>query len=80
MSNVTPLRQGPLVTDIPGMLRQMAEWIESGEIEASSALFIVPVDNDWPKVFGWGEHLGNHGNIAVCEMAKVWFVNNLVAR
>ncbi len=77
---VTPLRRSPLVTDIPGQLRQMADQIESGEVGATSALFILPTDGDWPRIYGWGEHLGDHGNIAVCEMAKCWFVNNLVAR
>lgn len=80
MADVTRLRQGPLLTDIPGMMRQMADRIETGEVDAQSVLFIVPVDGDWPMVFGWGAHLGDHGNIAVCEMAKAWFVNNLVAR
>ncbi len=77
---VSPLRQGPTVSDIPGQLRQMADQIESGEVAATSALFIIPADGDWPAVYGWGEHLGDHGNIAVCEMTKIWFVNNLVTR
>lgn len=77
---VIPLHQGPRITDIPAMLRQMADQIEGGELEARSALFIVPVDSGWPRVFGWGKHLGDHGNIAVCEMAKTWLINNLVAR
>lgn len=52
--NVTSLRAAPLLTDIPGQLRMMADRIEAGEIEATSALFVIPVDHDWPKVFGWG--------------------------
>ncbi|KKC39510.1 hypothetical protein WH87_04765 [Devosia epidermidihirudinis] len=77
--NVTPLFSGPAVADIPGQLRQMAEMIERGEVLATSALFIVPQNNDWPMVFGWGDHLGDLGNIAVCELTKSWFVNNLTA-
>ena len=58
----------------------MADMIERGEVEATSALFIIPKDNDWPDVFGWGEHLGDYGNIAVCEMVKTWFLNNHTVR
>lgn len=77
---VVPLRSGPLITDVPAMLRQMADDIESGTVECNAALFIIPREGDWPDVYGWGQHLGDHGNIAVCEMTKTWFVNNLVAR
>lgn len=77
--NVVTLRAAS-VADIPAMLRRMADQIEKGEVEASSALFIIPREGDWPDIYGWGEHLGDHGNIAVCEMAKTWFINNLVAR
>lgn len=80
MSNVTNLRSSPSLADIPGQLRQMADLLESGEIEASSVLFIIARENDWPDVYGWGDHLGDHGNIATCEMAKTWFVNNHTVR
>ncbi|MER9079952.1 hypothetical protein [Mesorhizobium sp. M0895] len=80
MVDVVPLRKHPPVGDIIGQLRQMANWIESGEVEARSALFIIPSDGDWPEVYGWGEHLGDYGNIAICEITKTWFINNLVAR
>ncbi|WP_127524064.1 hypothetical protein [Mesorhizobium sp. Z1-4] len=77
---VVPLHTGPTVTDIPGQLRQMADRIEANEVEANSVLLIIPQTGDWPMIFGWGDHLGDHGNIAVCEMAKHWFVQNLAAR
>ncbi len=81
MSNVTPLREGsPLLSDIAGQLRLMAKRIDDGDIEVTSALFIIPMDRDWPQIFGWGEHLGSYGNIAVCELAKSWFVANLTER
>lgn len=76
MTNVTPLRNGrPTLSDLPGMMRHVADLIEDGEVEATSALFIVPVSGDWPQVFGWGEHLGESGNIALCELAKAWFIH-----
>lgn len=79
--NVTPLRSSPPVSDIPGQLRQMADMIERGDIEASATLFIIPREaGEWPEIYGWGEHLGDYGNIAVCELAKSWFVNNRTAR
>lgn len=80
MGDVLPLRDGPLVTDIPGQLRQMADMIEDGEVEAASALFIIARNGDWPAIYGWGDHLGDHGNIAICELAKAWLINNNTAR
>lgn len=77
---VVQLRTAPLVNDIAGQLRQMADMIERGEVEARSAMFIIPRDGDWPEVYGWGEHLGDYGNIAVCELTKAYFVNNIVVR
>lgn len=77
---VVPLHTSPTVTDIPGQLRQMADAIEAGEVEAHSALFIVPQTGDWPLVYGWGDHLGDHGNIAVLELTKHWFIQDNVAR
>lgn len=78
---VTTLRGGsPPITDIPAMMRQMANWIEKGGIKADSVLFIIDRDGDWPDVYGWGEHLGDYGNIAVCELVKQYFINNLTER
>lgn len=79
LAEVVALRENR-INDIPAMLRQMADEIEAGAVEATSALFIVPREADFPAIYGWGEHLGDHGNIAVCEMAKIWFINNLAAR
>lgn len=67
----------PLLSDIPGMLRHVANQIEAGDIQATSMIAIVPRDGDWPIVFGWGEHLGDLGNIATCELAKAFFVHSL---
>lgn len=78
---VTPLREGrALLTDIPGMMRQVADQIEQGEIEASSMLVVVPRDGDWPRIFGWGEALSDLERIATMELAKLWFANNTTQR
>jgi len=70
----------PLISDIPAMMRKLADDIEAGTIPAKSALFIIPRDGDWPDIYGWGDHLGDHGNIALCEIAKTLFINNLTVR
>jgi hypothetical protein len=77
---VVQLRASPKLTDIPGQLRQLADRIEKGEVEAESVLCIVPQDGDWPIMFGWGDHMTDHGNIAICELAKAWFINNRTSR
>lgn len=82
---VRALRNGrPPLSDIPAMMRQMADWIEKGEIEIdpihAGVLFIIPRNNDWPDIYGWGDHLGDHGNIAICDLAKAWFMHNLTKR
>lgn len=80
MAEIVRLRDQPLCSDIPGQLRQMADMIECGEIEATSAMLLIPVPGDYPKAFGWGDHLGDLGNIGLLELAKAWFVANKVAR
>ncbi len=81
MSEVIPIRSGnPLLNDIPGMLRQMADWIESGEVVTESALFILPVEDSWPRVYGWGEGMTDLECVANMELAKLWFANNRVER
>lgn len=77
---IVKLRVTPTVVDIPGQLRAMADRIEAGEIEATSILFIIAKENDWPDIYGWGDHLGDHGNIAICELSKAWFINNSYVR
>lgn len=77
--NVTTLRTAT-IADIPAMLRKMADQIDNGDVAAASMLVIIPRDGDWPDIYGWGEHLGDHGNIAICEMAKTWYVQNLSAK
>lgn len=71
---VVPIRDTPLLSDIPGQLRQMATRIESGEMEAEGAVFLIHRPGDWPDVYGWGDNLGELGMIAICELAKAWLV------
>ncbi len=78
---VVSLRDGPLLNDIPGMLRRTADRIESGDVaEADVALLIIPQPGDWPRVFGFGDTTGSNDPIVILELAKAWFVNNMVKR
>lgn len=76
-AEVVQLRDAPLINDIPGQLRQMADMIESGELETNSVLFIAETGEQWPAVFGWGEHNGTLGNIGLLEWAKAFFIEDL---
>ena len=77
---VVGLRPGPTVDNIPAMMRQLADRIESGEQPADAVLCIIPQPGDWPAIFGWGDHQGDLGNIGLCELAKAWFVQNNTVR
>lgn len=69
------------LNDIPGMLRQWADWLEDGtETTEGTLLTLIPQEGDWPMIIGLGEHLGDLGNIATMELAKIWLVNNLTVR
>ena len=77
---VRRLRSGPLINDVPGQLRHMADEIEAGRFSAAAVVLVVPRTNDWPEIFGWGVHMGDLENIATMELAKLWFANNLTER
>lgn len=79
---VVPLHDGqPPLNDVPGRLRLLAEQIEAGEHgEVSGALILLPQAGDYPSAFGFGDIEGQNDPIIVCELAKAWFVANLVRR
>lgn len=78
---VVPIRDGAtLVSDIPGQLRQLADRIESGEVEAETVMCVIPVEGDWPMIFGWGEDLGEFGRIGLLQVAIAWFATRIIAR
>lgn len=76
---VVPLRESPSLSDIPGQMRQLADSIEAGELEPEAVLCIVATGG-WPIIYGWGENLGDYGNIGLLELAKTWFTNNRTER
>jgi hypothetical protein len=79
---IVPLRDGGAsLNDIPGMLRQTADQIESGKYEGATACFVVfPVKDGWPIVLGFGDVDGRNDPAIQLELAKMWLLNNLTSR
>lgn len=79
--HVVQLRETPNLSSVPERLRHLASLIESGDVTVETGvLVVIEHPGDWPAVFGYGDHLGSNGNIAVLELAKNWFVTNLTKR
>lgn len=80
MAAVLPFPKSNL-SDIPAMLRQLADDIENGEHgEVSLCIAVIPREGSWPDLFGFGP-TGDTSDAAVVghlEMAKTWFVSNAV--
>lgn len=59
---VVPIRDGkPLLTDIPGMLRNLADMLESGEVDAprrAMCVLVGPVDR--MTIYQWGGDASVH--------------------
>lgn len=69
------------LTDIPAKLREMAAMIESGEHEdVSSVVVLMPVPGDYPRIYGFGELGGTQDPVMICELAKLWLLQNFVER
>lgn len=81
--NITYLRgvETTSLNDIPGMLRNMAKDIENGEYNnVESLLIVMPRIDDFPLVFGFGNVDRENQPIVQLELAKAFFINNLVNR
>lgn len=67
--------------DVPAMLRNLADLIERGEYdEVEAVLVLMPRPGDYPKIFGFGDQHGANEPSMLCEMAKLWLLQNMVAR
>lgn len=77
---VINLQDRPSLEDIAGRLRWLAGEIEANRIEATAAYVIIPVENDFPIVYGYGDVNGDNHPIIQFECAKALFVNNLMSR
>lgn len=82
VAEIISLRDGaPLLTDIPGMLRKLADQIEAGvEGEVTAAILLIPVDEDYPRVYGWGDVERGNDPIIQLELARMWLLTNIVER
>lgn len=71
----------PTLNDISGMLRRMADQIETGEWgKVEGAFLLIPIADDYPKLFGWGNVTGLNEPLVQLELAKHWLCQNLVSR
>ena len=63
LSVVTPIRGGsPLLTDIPGQMRQLADQIERGEVTPEAAYTVLVMPDRFETFFyGWGAVADRHG-------------------
>lgn len=67
--------------DVTAKLRELADSIDSGKHrEVPSAFVVIPRDNDYPVIYGFGNVEGDNNPIVQLELAKSWFVNNLTGR
>uniref|UniRef100_A0A9E7ZNB0 Uncharacterized protein n=1 Tax=Bosea sp. NBC_00436 TaxID=2969620 RepID=A0A9E7ZNB0_9HYPH len=82
MTNVVRFPKSNL-SDVPAMLRKLADDIEAGERgDVSLCLVVLPRPGDWPAIFGFGPE-GDTSDAALVghfEIAKNVFVNNLLDR
>lgn len=72
---VLPLREKPALFEIPAQLRALADRIEAGEYGTVDALFaVMPRDQDYPKILGWGINDGAFEPIIQFQLAKDWLI------
>jgi hypothetical protein len=78
---VVQLQEGPSLQDIVGQMRMLADRIEAGEFGEVNTLFaVMPRDDDFPLLFGWGVLDGQNDPIIQLELTKHWLLSNLVVR
>jgi hypothetical protein len=67
--------------NIPATMRQVADEIERGEHgEVTAAFLIVPVEDDYPQLFGWGVLDACNDPMIQVALCQQWLLNNLVKR
>ena len=69
-----------LLTDIPNQMRKLADSIEEGNIDSDLVYCVIPQENSYPLIYGWGRYTTDSENIAIMELAKSFFVHNIVTR
>ncbi len=69
------------LNDIPGMLRKLADRIETGDLQdATTAFVIIPVEDDWPRLVGYGDIDGRNDPLIQCDLLRHWLITNLTTR
>jgi hypothetical protein len=67
--------------NVADKLRDLANGIEAGKFDKVEAAFVVlPRDCDYPLIFGFGNVENSNHPIIQLELAKAWFINNVVKR
>jgi hypothetical protein len=68
----------PSLSDIPAMLRRLADALEAGEHgEVRSMMLLFPVEQAYPALFLWGEADGPMAVLEL-ELAKMMILRNMV--
>jgi len=70
----------PALNDVPGRLRWLAEEIEANRIKSESAIVLLPISGDYPRIYGYGDVEGENHPIIQLEMAKTAFILNVMRR
>lgn len=84
MTVIIPIRgdDAPSLKDVVGMMRRLADKIESGEHGEVASLFVVmpSIKDEFPKLFAFGDVDGNNNPYIQLDLAKQLLLNNLVVR
>ncbi len=78
--SVVPLRESPSLQDLPALLRNLAAEIENGETVARTLFVVIPRDDDYPSLRGWGDVDGERRPIEQLSLALHWLVSRLTSR
>ena len=71
----------PPLNDLPALLRNKADEIERGEYPDLTTIYLVlPVDDDFPRLFGWGDVDGRNQPIVQVALLQHWLLQNEVSR
>lgn len=73
--NVTSLKAVPLdlANNIPAMMRQLADEIECGQVDAQEMLCIVRTGINGMSSWAWGDYRGAIAALGLLEAAKTQF-------
>lgn len=69
------------LSEVATELRNLADSIDAGTHgEITTAFVILPNNEDWPAIFGYGTVEGDRHPVVQLELAKAWLVNNITRR